>query len=123
MTISLDVASFVTTAIFVALFFGLYAFWRGRVAIRESGELPYHRLRQQRLLHGWQVVFWALVLLAVAGWLNLYGEATVYAVFPVTATPSPPVTPSLTPSPSLSPTTTLTPSLTPTLEFTYTPSP
>ena len=122
-TFSHDIASFVPTADFVAVFFALYAIWRRRVAIRESGELPYHRLRQQRLLHGWQVVFWALVLLAVAGWLNFYGEATAYAVFPVTATPSPTVTPSLTPSPSLSPTLTLTPSLTPTLEFTYTPSP
>src|SRR3990170_547196 len=70
MTISLDLASFVTTAIFVALFFGLYAFWRGRVAIRESGELPYHRLRQQRLLHGWQVVLWGLLFFAIAASLQ-----------------------------------------------------
>lgn len=121
--LSLDIASFVRTATFVALFFALYALWRGRAAISASGEMPYHRLREQRLLHGWQVIFWALVLLAVAGWLNFYGEAAAYAVFPVTSTPSPTETPSLTPSPSLSPTISLTPSLTPTLQFTYTPSP
>jgi len=122
-SISLDLASFIRTATFVVLFFALYAFWRGRVAIRASGEMQYHRLREQRLLHGWQVIFWAILLLALAGWLNFYGEATAYSVFPVTATSSPTLTPSLTPSPSLSPTITETPSLTPSLEFTYTPSP
>jgi type VI secretion system secreted protein VgrG len=122
-TFSLDIASFIRTSVFVVLFFALYAFWRGRIAIRDSGELPYHRLRQQRLLHGWQVVFWALVLLAMAAWLNFYGEATAFTVFPVTATPSQTETPSLTPSPSLTPTITSTQSLTPTLQFTYTPSP
>jgi len=123
MTISLDLASFVTTAIFVALFFGLYAFWRGRVAIRESGELPYHRLRQQRLLHGWQVVLWGLLFFAIAAWLQFYGQATAFSIFPVTPTPSPSRTPSLTPSLTLSPTITPTASQTPTLQFTYTPSP
>lgn len=123
MTVSLDVASFVTTATFVALFFALYAFWRGRVAIRESGELPYHRLRQQRLLRGWQIVFYGLLLIGVAGWLQLYGRATAFAIFPVTPTPVPTLTPSVSPTPSLSPTITLTPSDTPTLQFSLTPSP
>lgn len=122
-SISLDIASFIRTAVFVFLFFALYALWRARASIRASGEMPYHRLREQRLLHGWQVVLWALVLLAIAGWLNFYGEAAAFAVFPVTATPSATAVPSLTPSPSLTPTITLTPSFTPTLEFTYTPSP
>lgn len=123
MNVSLDIASFVTTAAFVALFFALYAFWRGRVAIRESGELPYHRLRQQRLLRGWQVIFYGLVLLGIAGWLQFYGRAAAFAVFPVTPTPMPTLTPSLSPTPSLTPSTTLTPSETPTLQFSLTPSP
>jgi hypothetical protein len=122
-TFSFDISSFIRTAAVVALFFAIYALWRGRSSIRASGEMPYHRLREQRLLHGWQVVFWALVLLALAAWLNFYGEATAYAIFPVSATPTQTITPSLTPSPSLSPTISLTPSLTPTLEFTLTPSP
>lgn len=122
-TLSLDIASFVTTATVIALLFALYAFWRGRVAIRESSELPYHRLRQQRLLRGWQSVFWALVLLSLSGWLYFNGRATAFSLFPVTPTPNPTATPSLSPSPSLSPTITLTPSETPTLQFTYTPSP
>jgi hypothetical protein len=123
MSVSLDIASFVTTATFVALFFALYAFWRGRVAIRESGELPYHRLRQQRLLRGWQIVLYGLVLIGVAGWLQLYGRATAFAIFPVTPTPVATLTPSVSPTPSLSPTITFTPSQTPTLQFSLTPSP
>jgi hypothetical protein len=122
-TFSFDIASFIKTAAFVFLFFALYAFWRGSTSIRASGDMPYHRLREQRLLHGWQVVFWGLVLLALAGWLNFYGEATAFEVFPVTATPTQTSTPSVTPSPSLTPSLTLSPSLTATLEFTYTPSP
>lgn len=123
MSISLDIASFISTAAFVAAFFGLYALWRGRVAIRESGELPYHRLRQQRLLHGWSVVVWALAFFGVAAWLLFYGQGVAFAIFPVTPTPSPSATPTLSATPSLSPTVTFTPSETPTLQFTYTPSP
>jgi len=123
MTISLDVASFVTTATFVAAFFGLYALWRGRVAIRESGVLPYHRLRQQRLLGGWQVVLWGLLFFGLAAWLQFYGQQVAFSVFPVTPTPISTATPSLSPTPLQTPTATLTPSQTETLQFTYTPSP
>ena len=123
MTISLDIASFVTTATFVAVFFGLYALWRGRVAIRQSGELPYHRLRQQRLLGGWQVILWGLLLFGAAAWLQFYGQQLAFSVFPVTPTPMPTATPSLIPTPSETPTITATPSETATRQFTYTPSP
>jgi len=120
---SLDIHSFVLAATFILVFFGLYALWRGRSSIRASGELPYFRLRQQRLFRGWQTVFWALLLFGASAWFGFYGERTAYSIFPVTATSSLTSTPSQTPSPSLTPSTTLTPSLTPTLEFTYTPSP
>lgn len=123
MTISLDVASFVATATFVAVFFGLYSLWRGRIAIRQSAVLPYHRLRQQRLLHGWQIVVWGLVFFAVAAWLQFNGRAAAFSIFPVTPTPVPTQTPTLPPTPSETSTITLTPSETATLQFTYTPSP
>lgn len=122
MTFSLDIASFVTTATYVVLFFALYALWRGRVAIRQSSELPYHRLRQQRMLRGWQIIFWGLVLSAVAAWLYFYGQPVAFSLLPVTETPSPTATPSVPPTPSDTPTLTLTPSDTATLQFTYTPS-
>lgn len=121
--LSLDLRSFIQTATVVVIFFGLYALWRGRASIRSSEDLPYFRLRQQAVLRGWQIIFWALVLFGVAAWLGFYGEAAAYSVFPVTSTPSYTLAPTLTPSPSLSPTVTETASETPTLEFTYTPSP
>jgi len=121
--LSLDIHAFIRTATFISLFFGLYAIWRGRAAIRGSDDLPYFRLRRQHLMRGWQIVFWALVLFALAAWLGFYGEAAAYRIFPVTSTPSFTFTPSLTPSPSLSPTITQTASITPTLQFTYTPTP
>ncbi len=123
MTVSLDIASFITTATYVVLFFAVYGLWRGRRAIRESGELPYHRLRQQRLLSGWRTIFWGLVLGGVAAWFHFYGEATAFSIIPVTATPSATAMPTIPPTPSETPTETLTPSETPTLQFTYTPAP
>jgi hypothetical protein len=121
--LSLDISTFIRTATFIVIFFGIYALWRGRAAVSESSNLPFFRMRQQRLLRGWQLVFWALVLFGLAAWLAFFGERAAFAVFPVTPTPSLTATPSLTPSPSLSPTITLTASLTPTLQFTLTPSP
>ncbi|MDA1330424.1 MAG: hypothetical protein O3B43_05105 [Chloroflexi bacterium] len=120
--LSLDLRTFINTATIVALFFGLYSLWRGWSRVRSSGDLPYFRLHQQRLLSGWQLVVLAFLLLGAAGWLRFFGETTVYRIFPVTVTPSLTPTPSITPSPTLSPTLTLTPSETPTLEFTLTPS-
>ena len=54
--LSLDLRTFIRTATFVALFFAVYSIWRGWRAIRSSGNLPYFRLRQQRLLSGWRLV-------------------------------------------------------------------
>ncbi|MEX1071037.1 MAG: hypothetical protein WEC37_00265 [Anaerolineales bacterium] len=121
--LAFDIQAFVRTLAFVLAFFGLYTLWRGRAAVRESDALPFFRLRQQRLLRGWQTIFWALLLFGTAAWVGFYGERTAYAVFPVTFTPSLTATPSLTPSPSLSPTLTLTASPTETLQFSLIPSP
>jgi type VI secretion system secreted protein VgrG len=121
--LSIDIHSFIRTATFILTFFGLYALWKGRSSIRASGDLPYFRLRQQRLMQGWRTVFWALLLFGASVWIGFYGERTAYSVFPVTATLSLTPTSSLTPSPSLTATITPTPSETATLQFTYTPSP
>jgi type VI secretion system secreted protein VgrG len=121
--LSIDIHGFIRTATFVLIFFGLYALWQGRGSIRASGDLPYFRLRQQRLMQGWRTVFWALLLFGASAWVGFFGERAATSVFPVTATPSLTFTPSLTPSPSLTATITPTPSETATLQFTYTPSP
>lgn len=121
--LSLDIQSFIRTAVVIVVIFGLYALWRGRGSIRGSENLPYFRLRQQAILRGWQVIFWGLVLFGLAAWLGIYGEAAAYTIFPVTSTPTQTLPPTLTPSPSLTPSITFTPSPTETLQFTYTPSP
>lgn len=120
---SLDIASFIRAATYVLLFFGLYALWSGRSAIRASAEMPYFRLRQQRLAAGWRTILLAVLLFAGSAWFGFYGERTAYTIFPITPTPSLSPTPSLTFTPSLTPTETLTPSVTPTLQFSLTPSP
>lgn len=120
--LALDIQSFIRVAALLALFFAVLTFWRGRQAIQGAGQLPYLRLRQQRILQGWQLIFLALVLGAAAYWLGFHGEAAAYRFFPVTATPSFTPTPSQTPTISSTPTITLTPSETPTLQFTYTPT-
>jgi type VI secretion system secreted protein VgrG len=120
---SLDLQSFFRVATYVLIFFGLYAIWRGRAAIRASADLPFFRLRQQQLAGGWRTIFVALLLFAGSAWLAFYGERTAYSIFPVTATPSQTPTLAQTLTPSLTPSETLTPSITPTLQFSLTPSP
>jgi type VI secretion system secreted protein VgrG len=120
---SLDLQAFIRVAIYVFIFFGLYAFWRGRASISASAGLPYFRLRQQRLAAGWRTLFLAIALFGVSAWLAFYGERTAYSIFPVTDTPSLTPTPLASLTPSLTPTETLTPSITPTLQFSLTPSP
>lgn len=120
--LSLDLQTFLRVGVALAVFFALFSIWRGRVTLIDSDRLPYHRLRQQRAIRGWQLIFLGILLAVLAAWLSFYGEQTAYTIFPVTATPSPTLTPSLTPTISQTPTITLTPSETPTLLFTYTPS-
>ena len=121
--VSLDIQGFIRTATFLAAFFGLYTLWRSRSTLRDSDELPYHRLRQQAMLRGWQGIFWSFVLFGFSALLYYRGEAAAYSIFPVTDTPTLTATPSLTYTATLSPTITPTPTDTATLQFTYTPTP
>lgn len=121
--LSLDLQAFIRTATVLALLFGLYTAWRGVGSLRSSGQLPYFRLRQKRMLNAWRLIALAAFLLTLAAWLGFSGEDVAYRLFPVTTTPTVQSTASLTPSLTQMPTITLTPSITPTLEFTYTPSP
>lgn len=120
---TLDIQSFIRAATFVLLFFGVYALWAGRASIQSSGDVPFYRVRQQRVFAGWRNILLGVLLLAASAWTGFNGERTAYAVFPVTATPTLSPTPSLTFPPSLTPSVTLTPSETPTLQFSLTPSP
>lgn len=119
--LALDLHSFIRAATYILLFFGLYALWRGRGELRSATDLPYVRVRQQRIMAGWRGIFVALLLFLGAAWFGFYGERTAYAVFPVTATPTLSPTATLSPTPSLTPSQTLTPSITPTPEFTPIP--
>ena len=60
--LAIDLQSFIRVAAALAGLFALFAFWRGRATIRESGRLPYLRLRQQRVVRGWQLIVVALLL-------------------------------------------------------------
>lgn len=120
---TLDIQSFVRAATYVLLFFGVYALWAGRASIQSSRDVPFYRVRQQRVFGGWRNVVFGVVLFAAAAWMGFNGERTAYAVFPVTPTSTLSPTPSLTFTPSLMPSQTLTPSITPTLQFSLTPSP
>ncbi len=119
---SVDLQSFIRTATYILLFFGVYAVFAGRASLRSAAEVPFYRVRQQRKFSGWRSIFIGILLFALGGWSMFYGERTAYAIFPVTLTPTLSPTPSLTFTPSLTPSLTLTPSETPTLQFTLTPS-
>lgn len=118
----IDILSFISTLMFIALIGGFISIWRGIVTIRESRKSRYYRLRRNKLLYGWRLVLRSFWLLALAIFLQVFGEPTAYRYFDITPTMT--LSPTITPIPTgtISPTVTLSPTITLTPEFTNTPT-
>ena len=111
---ALDIHTAVRTAFFIALFLTVIAIWRGIASIRTARSLPFFRMRRERMVRGWRLLFFAILLIVLALLLNYQAEPLIYSFY------SPTVTPTLTPTITITPTITLTPtiSLTPTITLT-----
>jgi hypothetical protein len=96
--------------------------WQGILSIRTARRLPFFRMRRERMVRGWRLLSWSVVLLILAFLLPNAIEPAIYNFFPPTATFTLIPTITLTPTISLTPTITLTPSITPTKSVSDTPT-
>jgi len=125
--ISLDIHTAIQTAtIILAVLIALFI-WQGIRSIRTARRLRFFRMRRDRMVRGWRLIFTAILMIPIAILLNSRVEPMVYTFFPptvtVTLTPTTTLTPTIsqTPTISLTPTITLTPLVSNTPTITPTP--
>lgn len=124
---SFDIHTGVQTALLILGLMVVMFVWRGIRSITTARRLPFFRMRRERMVRGWRLLFFSVILIIAAFLLNSRAEPLIYSFFPptatVTLTPTITITPtiSLTPTITLSPTITRTPSVTDTPTITPTP--
>ncbi len=111
----MDIQSGVIALVLLALLFAVITVRNGLRTIQSARKMTFYRLRRQREAGGWRLLGLALLLVAAAIALPVYGLPVAYEYFP----PSP--TASLTPTITLVPTITLTPTITLSPTITDTP--
>ena len=94
----------------------------GLMTIQSSRRLTFYRLRQARMGQGWRYILFAILLIALAIALPIYGTPIAFEIYPPSPTVAPTLTPSIVPTITLSPTITLTPTVTDTPLYTDTPT-
>jgi len=121
----LDIHTTVLTAFVLAIGFAILFIWIGIRSIRKARALKFFRMRRDRMVTGWRLIFFSLVLVILAFLLNRFAEPVIYNFFPptptLTATPTITQTPTITLTPSITQTPTIT--TTPSVTDTPTPSP
>jgi hypothetical protein len=94
---SLDIHTAVQTALIITTSLIVILIWRGIVSIRNAKQLPFFRMRRNRMMNGWRMLFAAAFFILVAVLLNGQLEPFVYRFFPPTATVT--LTPTITLTP------------------------
>lgn len=119
----LDIHTAVQTALILAVVAVVFSLWGGVRQIRSARNLKFFRMRRDRIVRGWRMVFFSFAMVVVAILLRSYAEPVIYRFHPPTATVT--LTPTVTTTPTVSqtPTITLTPSITPTPAISDTPTP
>jgi hypothetical protein len=119
---SLDIHTAIQTALVISILTVLFLFTGGVRAIQKGRQLKFFRMRRDRMVRGWRMLFSGLAMIFVTLFLNSYAEPAIYKIYPPTPTPSLTPTASLTPTITQTPTITLTTTITPTPLFTDTPT-
>lgn len=119
---NLDIHSAVQTATILAIIFVVLSAIAGYRSIQKGRTLKFFRMRRERIVRGWRMIFLALLLIIVAFLLNSFAEPLIYSFYEPTATLTQTPTVTLTPTITLSPTVTLTPTITPTPSVSDTPT-
>ncbi|NLG73452.1 MAG: hypothetical protein GX495_15590 [Chloroflexi bacterium] len=120
--ISLDIHTGVQTALVISVILFFLSIWQGITSIRSARRLPFFRMRRQRMLRGWRLLFSSIFFAVLALFLNTRAEPLIYSYFPPTPTPSQTPTITLTPTITQTPTITLTPTITVTPSVSDTPT-
>jgi len=113
---TLDIHTGIQTALVLTILAILFSLWSGGQSLLKARKLKFFRMRRDRQVAAWRLIFFGLVMILVAVFLSRFAEPLIYKVYPPTAT--------LTPTPTITLTTTmsLTPTITPTPTITNTPS-
>lgn len=119
---SLDIHTAIQTALILFILIAVLSFFQGLRSIRNARGLPFFRMRREKIVRGWRLLGWSVLLVFLAWLLNTQAEPIVYRFYPPTITPTLTSTITLTPTISLTPTITLTPSITPSPAVSYTPT-
>ncbi|MGE5223434.1 MAG: hypothetical protein ACM3PY_13445 [Omnitrophica WOR_2 bacterium] len=118
----MDIHSAIQTAFIIAILALLLSFWLGVRSIRGARDLKFFRMRRDRMVRGWRLVFFSLTMVLLSFFLRGYAEPVIYHFYPPTATLTMTPTLTLTPTITKTPTVTLTPTITPTPSVTDTPT-
>jgi hypothetical protein len=118
----LDIHTAVQTATILAIIFVVICVFAGWRSIQKGRRLKFFKLRRDRIVAGWRLVFFGALFLILAILLNTVAEPAIYSFFPPTATLTMTPTITQTPTVTLSPTITLTSTITPTPSVSDTPT-
>src|SRR4030042_40098 len=107
----IDIHTGVITFVALLSILAAYGIWAGIRSIRKARSLKFFRMRRDRMLTGWRMLFLSVGFILVAILTRRFAEPIAYHYFPPTATPSHTSTVTTTPTITLPPTTTLTPTI------------
>jgi hypothetical protein len=119
---NLDIHTGIQAALLLTVVFTVYFIFSGIRSIRKARTLKFFRMRRDRMVTGWRMLFLALVFVVLALLLNRFAEPVIYSFFPPTITQTLTPTITITPTITLSPTITQTPTVTPTPSVSDTPT-
>jgi hypothetical protein len=119
---SLDIHTAVQTALVLSILAIVFSTVTGIRAIQNGRKLKFFRMRRDRVVKGWRLLFFATGLVFFSLFLNTYAEPFIYRFVPPTPTLTLTPTATLTPTITTTPTITLTPTITPTPAVTDTPT-
>jgi hypothetical protein len=119
---SVDIHTAVQTALLLSIFAVVFSAISGARAIHYGRKLKFFRMRRDRIVRGWRLLFFAVGMVFFSFFLNSYAEPVIYRFIPPTPTATLTPTASLTPTITTTPTITLTPTITPTPAVTDTPT-
>jgi hypothetical protein len=119
---NIDIHTGVVTFIALLSVLAIFGLWAGFRSILKARNLKFFRMRRDRMMMGWRMVFLSVVFIILAVLLRRFAEPVAYHFFPPTITPTHTPTITLTPTISLTPTITLSPTITPTPSISDTPT-
>jgi membrane protease YdiL (CAAX protease family) len=83
---SLDIHTAVQTGIVISLLAVIFSLWIGYRSIRKAQTLKFFRMRRDRMVRGWRLVFFGFAMGFLAIFMNFFAEPLAYRVFPPTPT-------------------------------------